>query len=115
MQKPFMPLGSLRQQLLFPAGWKQQHLSSHNITTSTSSRDCTILVDNSSSSTDQRLQELLQAVNLAHLLHRFSTGLDAEVDWASVLSLGEQQRVALVRLLYHKPDLAFLVSALWAS
>jgi ABC-type sugar transport system ATPase subunit len=60
---------------------------------------------------DEQLQALLSAVNLGHLLHRFPGGLDAQVDWASVLSLGEQQRVALVRLLFHRPLLAFLDEA----
>lgn len=59
-------------------------------------------------SIDQQLQQLLIAVRLGHLLTRFPAGLDAEVDWASVLSLGEQQRVALVRLLFHRPLLAFM-------
>lgn len=62
-------------------------------------------------SMDQQLQQLLVAVRLGHLLHRFPAGLDTELDWASVLSLGEQQRVALVRLLIHKPSLAFLDEA----
>lgn len=35
-------------------------------------------------------------------------GLDAELEWAHVLSLGEQQRVAFLRLLLHAPALAFL-------
>ena len=35
-------------------------------------------------------------------------GLDAECDWAGVLSLGEQQRVALLRLLRRRPAVAFL-------
>jgi ABC-type uncharacterized transport system fused permease/ATPase subunit len=60
---------------------------------------------------DQQLQQLLASVRLGHLLHRFPAGLDTEVDWASVLSLGEQQRVALVRLLVHRPLLAFLDEA----
>eukprot|EP00878_Enallax_costatus_P023267 GHUV01024737.1.p1 GENE.GHUV01024737.1~~GHUV01024737.1.p1 ORF type:complete len:238 (+),score=45.82 GHUV01024737.1:561-1274(+) len=120
MQKPFMPLGTLRQQLLFPTGWRQQltgatvHSAQHDILISQDQAhnkeqpgSCVITMDDRSSM-DQRLQELLQSVKLDQLLHRFHGGLDAEVDWASVLSLGEQQRVALVRLLYHKPDLAFL-------
>eukprot|EP00878_Enallax_costatus_P040167 GHUV01046172.1.p1 GENE.GHUV01046172.1~~GHUV01046172.1.p1 ORF type:complete len:249 (+),score=59.52 GHUV01046172.1:259-1005(+) len=119
-QKPFMPLGTLRQQLLFPTGWRQQltgatvHSAQHDILISQDQAhnkeqpgSCVITMDDRSSM-DQRLQELLQSVKLDQLLHRFHGGLDAEVDWASVLSLGEQQRVALVRLLYHKPDLAFL-------
>jgi ABC-type uncharacterized transport system fused permease/ATPase subunit len=63
------------------------------------------------SSIDQQLQQLLVSVRLGHLLTRFPGGLDTDVDWASVLSLGEQQRVALVRLLFHRPLLAFLDEA----
>ncbi len=38
-------------------------------------------------------------------------GLGAERDWGHVLSLGEQQRVAMLRLLCHAPALAFLDEA----
>jgi ABC-type uncharacterized transport system fused permease/ATPase subunit len=38
-------------------------------------------------------------------------GLDAEVDWGSVLSLGEQQRLAFGRLLYNMPRVAVLDEA----
>lgn len=38
-------------------------------------------------------------------------GLDAELDWAHMLSLGEQQRVSVARLLHHRPAVAFLDEA----
>lgn len=38
-------------------------------------------------------------------------GLEAEAEWSHVLSLGEQQRVAFLRLLLHSPKLAFLDEA----
>ena len=38
-------------------------------------------------------------------------GLEAEAEWSHVLSLGEQQRVAFLRLLLHAPRLAFLDEA----
>lgn len=38
-------------------------------------------------------------------------GLDALMEWSSVLSLGEQQRIAFARLLISKPRLALLDEA----
>jgi ABC-type uncharacterized transport system fused permease/ATPase subunit len=140
LQKPFMPLGSLRQQLMFPSGWTHESpTEAHSSTTSSTSSATqvphdastadsnTSTVEPASSShhswclaidgisghtvVDSTLKKLLETVNLGHLLTRFSAGLDAVVDWAAVLSLGEQQRVALLRLLFHGPQLAFLDEA----
>jgi putative ATP-binding cassette transporter len=83
-QKPYMVLGSLRDQLLYP-----------NVDAE---------VD------DQRLKQVLQEVNLADLAERFG-GFDAEQDWADILSLGEQQRLTFARLLLNKPDYAILDEA----
>jgi len=44
-------------------------------------------------------------------LARRAGGLDAELEWAHVLSLGEQQRIAFLHLLLHRPSLAFLDEA----
>jgi hypothetical protein len=59
---------------------------------------------------DAELRGLLDAVCLPSLLARVG-GLDAELDWAHILSLGEQQRVSVARLLHHKPAVAFLDEA----
>ncbi len=47
---------------------------------------------------------------IAELVERVG-GLEAEAEWSHVLSLGEQQRVAFLRLLLHSPRLAFLDEA----
>ena len=83
-QKPYMVLGSLRQQLLYPQ-------SNLNIS-------------------DVKIQEVLEKVNLTKLAERFG-GLDAEENWSQVLSVGEQQRVAFTRLLLTQPKYVILDEA----
>ena len=83
-QKPYMVLGSLRQQLLYP----QTNLDI----------------------SDLEIQEVLARVNLAKLAERFG-GLDVVENWSQVLSVGEQQRVAFARLFLTKPNYVILDEA----
>ena len=83
-QRPYMVLGTLRDQILYP----NTHIDAD----------------------DQRLTQTLEQVNLADLAARFG-GFDAERDWAAVLSLGEQQRLTFARLLLQKPKYAILDEA----
>jgi vitamin B12/bleomycin/antimicrobial peptide transport system ATP-binding/permease protein len=82
-QKPYLILGSLRQQILYPHG---------------------------ADADEEALLEVLRNVDLGHLPQQFG-GLDAELDWAGVLSGGEQQRLAFARLLLNRPRFAFLDEA----
>ncbi|WP_348945322.1 ABC transporter ATP-binding protein/permease [Chitinibacter sp. FCG-7] len=53
---------------------------------------------------DGQIAELLMMAGLAHLLPRLD-----EIDaWSHVLSLGEQQRIALLRAILVKPDFLFM-------
>jgi putative ATP-binding cassette transporter len=83
-QRPYMVMGTLRDQLLYP--------NTH------------IQVD------DQHLKQVLQQVNLADLDERFG-GFEAQRDWTEVLSLGEQQRLTFARLLVNQPKYAILDEA----
>jgi putative ATP-binding cassette transporter len=83
-QRPYMVLGTLRDQLLYP----NTHLEVE----------------------DEHLKQVLEQVNLAGLDERFG-GFDAEQDWADVLSLGEQQRLTFARLLLNQPKYAILDEA----
>jgi putative ATP-binding cassette transporter len=83
-QKPYMLLGSLRDQLLYPR-------LDGNIP-------------------EVELEKVLKTVRLEDLPERVG-GFDAELDWADVLSLGEQQRLAFARLLLNKPGFAVLDEA----
>jgi vitamin B12/bleomycin/antimicrobial peptide transport system ATP-binding/permease protein len=55
---------------------------------------------------DRRIFELLEIFELQHLVELYS--LDAVNNWDDLLSLGEQQRVSLIRLILHRPALAIL-------
>ncbi len=56
---------------------------------------------------DERVQAVLEAVGLGDLPER-AGGLDEERDWLNLLGLGEQQRLALARVLLARPRFAFL-------
>ncbi|KAI3609942.1 Efflux ABC transporter, permease/ATP-binding protein, partial (plasmid) [Cupriavidus necator H850] len=59
---------------------------------------------------DEELLLLLEMVNLPDIVGRFG-GLDAELDWGKVLSVGEQQRLTIGRVLLAKPRYAMLDEA----
>ncbi len=88
-QQPYMALGSLRDQLLYPRRDR-------------ATADARL--------TDTRLHALLAQVNLGELADRLG-GLDAVHDWAKVLSIGEQQRLAFARVLLAEPRFAMLDEA----
>jgi putative ATP-binding cassette transporter len=72
-QRPYFPLGTLRQALTYPIPVAQVP--------------------------DADVRTAMAAVGLGHLASR----LDEEVDWAVMLSGGEQQRAAFARVLLRKP------------
>jgi putative ATP-binding cassette transporter len=90
-QKPFLALGSLRDQLL--ATWPEP-----------ASERPTVLPG------DDQLRAVLRAAQLDTLIERYPD-LDAEADWDQVLSGGEQQRLGFARLLLRIPPLVLLDEA----
>lgn len=83
-QKPYMVLGNLRQQLLYPHSEK--------------------------AIADDQIHQILKDVNLPDLVERFD-GFEAEEDWGDVLSLGEQQRLSFARVLLQRPTYTILDEA----
>lgn len=83
-QRPYMVLGSLREQLSYPR-------YEYDID-------------------DEKLHDVLKLVNLAELPERVG-GIDVEMHWPDVLSLGEQQRLSFARLLLSKAKYAVLDEA----
>jgi putative ATP-binding cassette transporter len=77
-QLPYVPLGDLRAVVTYPG------------------KEGTI--------DDETLRAMLSKVALPHLVDR----LEEVLDWAKVLSPGEQQRIAFARILLTKPKVVFL-------
>lgn len=90
-QKPFFTDGSIKDQVIYPL------LSVPGV---------------SDPEQDEWLEHLLEELGLGDLVHRCG-GLDTDPRWRwyDVLSPGEMQRLAFVRLFYHRPALAFLDEA----
>jgi ATP-binding cassette, subfamily D (ALD), peroxisomal long-chain fatty acid import protein len=106
-QRPYLSKGTLRQQILYPD---------------------TLLDMRARHVTDEDLAGILKRLGLQHLLRvqnvkhgeaangliestgetKPSVALDAEAEWTSILSMGDQQRIAAARLFYHKPKYAIL-------
>ena len=80
-QRPYLPLGTLRAAIAYPASPKKF--------------------------ADAAIRAALERCRLAHLVPR----LDEEDRWDRVLSVGEQQRLAFARLLLHRPAWVFLDEA----
>ncbi|BBN15082.1 ATP-binding cassette, subfamily D (ALD), peroxisomal ABC transporter [Marchantia polymorpha subsp. ruderalis] len=83
-QRPYTAVGTLRDQLIYP------------LTAAEEVKPLTI----------EGMRELLANVDLENLLDRYPQM--QEVNWSDELSLGEQQRLGMARLFYHKPAYAIL-------
>ncbi|XP_010925713.1 ABC transporter D family member 2, chloroplastic [Elaeis guineensis] len=112
-QRPYMVLGTLRQQLLYPTWSEDIIFPSENSQTTGSlpllselSRPADESIKPKKPTVDD-LIHVLEVVRLGDILSRFN-GLDSIYEWSSVLSLGEQQRLAFARLLLSKPKLVLL-------
>jgi putative ATP-binding cassette transporter len=80
-QKPYLPLGTLRDVIAYP--------------------------DIDKPPPDDKVGEVLEELGMGSFRDR----LDEQQNWAAVLSGGEQQRIAIVRAVFQKPDWLFMDEA----
>ncbi|KAI8014748.1 ABC transporter D family member 1 [Camellia lanceoleosa] len=83
-QQPYTAVGTLCDQLIYPLTADQE----------------------AEPLTHSEMVELLKNVGLEYLLDRYPS--KKEINWGDELSLGEQQRLGMARLFYHKPKFAIL-------
>lgn len=85
-QVPYLPKGSLKEQIIYPDSRMQMIKKKYN---------------------DKKLLDLLKILKIDHIVAR-EGGINTVRNWADVLSGGEKQRMAIARLYYHKPTFAIL-------
>jgi ABC-type uncharacterized transport system fused permease/ATPase subunit len=86
-QKPYLPGGTLRDQIIYPHSYKQ-------------------FLENNGK--DENLIDLLKYFNVEYLATRSPNGLNEKMKWSDTLATGEKQILAMTRLYYHCPKYAIL-------
>lgn len=101
-QRPYTCLGTLRDQIIYPFSQKEAELRVLKFYKEDEKSS------DAKNSLDMHLKSILENVRLNYLLEREESGWDANLNWEDILSLGEQQRLGMARLFFHKPKFGIL-------
>ncbi|KAI4317255.1 hypothetical protein L6164_025142 [Bauhinia variegata] len=101
-QRPYTCLGTLRDQIIYPLSRHEAELRAVKMYGKGQDYPGTRKV------LDARLKVILENVRLNYLLEREENGWDANLNWEDILSLGEQQRLGMARLFFHRPKFGIL-------
>ncbi|KAJ3327399.1 hypothetical protein HDU76_011873 [Blyttiomyces sp. JEL0837] len=85
-QRPYLSLGTLRDQVIYPDTYTEMQAKGV---------------------TDEDLRQILAVVQISSVVDTHG-GFDSEKDWKDVLAGGDKQRIAMARLFYHRPRYAIL-------
>lgn len=80
-QRPYLPWGTLRDQIIYPHSKAKMVTRNFN---------------------DAKLADLLKILGLEYIIQQ-EGGWNEVKDWNNILAGGDKQKIAMVRLFYHKP------------
>jgi len=106
-QRPYTTIGTLREQITYPLSTRAaaaKFLSSSSSSSSSKGSDEAAAL----AALDAELDSLARVVRLSYLVEREGGWGAATAEWGEVLSLGEQQRLGMARLFYHRPAFGVL-------
>jgi len=104
-QKPYMSVGTLRDQVLYPNIAKMEGREE---------QAQAIVAERRATVSDEEINAILADIGLPNFAERYPQGLDTvqeHVSWGDVLSPGEQLRVSFARVIINKPKIVFLDEA----
>ena len=111
-QRPYTTIGTLREQVTYPLSTRaaaSKYLPSKGRGEAAASPSSEAAAAAAAlAALDAELDSLARGVRLSYLVEREGGWGAATAEWGEVLSLGEQQRLGMARLFFHRPRFGVL-------